>query len=52
MGPAQIGENKPRDGYVPDEAANLCHRCGRPWDLHGRVHAGNMTYRPCPAPED
>jgi hypothetical protein len=52
MGPAQIGENKPPEGYVPDEAANLCHKCRRPWDVHGRVHARNMTYRPCPDPQD
>ena len=51
MGPPQIGEDKPREGYVPDEAANLCPKCGRLWDLHGRVHAVNMTYRPCPAPQ-
>ena len=48
MGPAQIGEDKPPEGYVPDEAANLCQKCGQPWDAHGRVHTGNMTYRPCP----
>jgi hypothetical protein len=52
MGPAQVGENKPREGYVPDEAANLCPKCGQPWDVHGRVHTGKMTYRPCPAPQD
>jgi hypothetical protein len=52
MGPAHIGENTPRPGYVPDEAANVCHRCGQPWDSHGRVHATNMTYRRCPLPQD
>jgi hypothetical protein len=51
MGPPQLGEDKPREGYVPDAAADLCHKCDRPWDAHGRVHATNMTYRPCPAPQ-
>jgi hypothetical protein len=51
MGPPQLGEDKPREGYVPDEAANLCHKCGQPWDAHGRVHTANLTYRPCPAPQ-
>lgn len=49
MGPAQIGENTPRPGYVPDEAANRCGRCGQSWDAHARVHTTNMTYRRCPA---
>ena len=52
MGPAQIGENKPPDGYVPDEAANYCRKCGQPWDEHRRVHSPNMTYAVCPAPEE
>jgi len=49
MGPPQLGEHKAREGYVADEAGNLCHRCGRPWDAHERVHTGTMTYRRCPA---
>lgn len=49
MGPAQIGNNEAPEGYVPDEAANLCHKCGQPWDAHERVHTGTMTYRRCPA---
>ncbi|MCW2778971.1 MAG: hypothetical protein JWN17_2696 [Frankiales bacterium] len=48
MGPPQIGEDRPREGYVPDPQADLCHRCGRPWTEHGRVHTSSMTYRPCP----
>lgn len=48
MGPPQLGEYKEREGYVADEAATLCHRCGRPWDEHERVHTGSMTYRKCP----
>ena len=48
MGPPQLGEDKPREGYVADEAANLCHKCARPWDEHERVHTGSMTYRRCP----
>src|SRR4051794_34411594 len=43
MGPPQLGENRPPAGYVPDEAANLCHKCGRQWDVHERVHTGTMT---------
>jgi hypothetical protein len=49
MGPAQIGENRAPEGYVPDESANLCHKCRQPWDAHERVHTGTMTYRRCPA---
>jgi hypothetical protein len=48
MGPPQIGENKPPEGYVPDPAAELCHKCGQPWTQHERVHTGTMTYRRCP----
>jgi hypothetical protein len=48
MGPAQIGDYRAPEGYVADEAALLCHRCGRPWDQHERVHTGTMTYRRCP----
>ena len=48
MGPPQIGENKVREGYVPDAAADLCPKCGQPWDAHQRVHTGTMTYRVCP----
>jgi hypothetical protein len=49
MGPAQIGDYKAPDGYVPDAAATLCHKCGQPWEAHERVHTGTMTYRKCPA---
>ena len=49
MGPAQIGENRAPEGYVPDDAANMCHKCGQPWAAHERVHTGTMTYRRCPA---
>jgi hypothetical protein len=48
MGPPQIGENKPPEGYVPDPAAELCHKCGQQWAQHERVHTGTMTYRRCP----
>jgi hypothetical protein len=48
MGPPQLGENKPPAGYVVDDAANLCHRCGQQWSTHERVHTGTMTYRRCP----
>lgn len=49
MGPPQLGENKPRQGYVPDPRANLCHKCGVSYDEHERVHNGTVTYRRCPA---
>jgi len=48
MGPPQLGEDRAPDGYVPDEAANLCHKCAQPWEEHERVHTGSMTYRRCP----
>lgn len=50
MGPAQVGENKEPDGFVADQAALLCHRCGHPWDWHERVTTRNMTYTRCPTP--
>lgn len=50
MGPPQLGENKAREGFVPDAAAELCHKCGETWAAHERVHTGSMTYRRCPAP--
>ena len=52
MGPPQLGENKPRDGYVPDPANELCGKCRDPWEAHERVHTGSMTYRRCPAARD
>ena len=48
LGPPQLGENKPPDGYVADQAATLCHRCGEPWDRHARVDSGTFHYRKCP----
>lgn len=50
MGPPQLGTHQDREGYVPDARAQLCTRCGQPWDAHERVHASNMTYTKCPAP--
>ncbi len=49
MGPPQLGDNKAPEGFVPDPAAELCHKCGQPWGDHERVHTGSMTYRRCPA---
>ena len=48
MGPPQLGELKARDGYVPDPQAQLCTKCGQPWDAHERVRTSNMTYTKCP----
>ena len=48
MGPPQLGQHTVREGYVPDAAALLCHRCSEPWEVHERVHTGSMTYRRCP----
>ena len=53
MGPPELGDHAAPEGFVADPAADACHRCGRPWQDHGRVHTGSMTYRPCPpAPVD
>lgn len=52
MGPPQLGEHRAPEGYVPDAAADLCPKCGQPWDAHERVHTGSMTYRRCPPPAD
>jgi hypothetical protein len=51
MGPAQLGRNQAREGYVVDDAANRCDRCGQPWDVHERVSTSNMTYTRCPPPQ-
>ena len=48
MGPAQIGEDRAPDGYVPDDTANYCPKCQQPWTEHERVHSSNMTYTVCP----
>jgi hypothetical protein len=50
MGPAELGEDKAPDGYVADAAAELCNKCGRPWDGHPRLHKDNITYLQCPDP--
>ena len=47
MGPPQLGENRAREGYVPDTGATLCHRCGQPWTDHERVNTGTFAYRRC-----
>lgn len=52
MGPAQIGEDRPPDGYVPDETAELCDRCGQRWDRHERRSSSNMTYTVCPPAQE
>lgn len=48
MGPPQLGSGAPST-YVPDPAAQLCHKCGRPWTEHEVVRTGSMTYATCPA---
>ncbi|MCU1693491.1 MAG: hypothetical protein JWM64_2582 [Frankiales bacterium] len=50
MGPPQVGDVNAPSTLVRDPAADLCHRCGQPWDAHERVHTGSMTYRRCPTP--
>ena len=47
MGPPQLGDNRAREGYTPDPRAELCAKCGQPWERHERVHASNMTYTRC-----
>ena len=47
MGPPQLGDQKVREGYVADESANLCHKCGEHWDSHERVNTGTFAYRRC-----
>ena len=48
MGPPQLGENKVRDGYVPDAGADICGKCGQHWNDHERVHTSSRTYLTCP----
>lgn len=47
MGPPQLGEHGPREGYVPDARAQSCPRCAQPWEVHERVH-GSVTSLRCP----
>ena len=49
MGPPQVGDVHAPSTLVPDPSADLCHRCGQPWEAHERVHTGSVTYRRCPA---
>ena len=51
MGPPELGDASAPSTYVPDPAADLCHRCAQPWDRHERVHTGSMTYTRCPRDE-
>jgi hypothetical protein len=51
MGPPQLGSHTGPQGYTPDPQADLCHRCGQPWDAHERVRTSNMTYTQCPSPQ-
>jgi hypothetical protein len=50
MGPPELGEDKAPEGFRPDPAQDLCHKCAQPWDRHERVHTGTMTYLRCPDP--
>ncbi|MCW2620564.1 MAG: hypothetical protein JWL64_166 [Frankiales bacterium] len=52
MGPPDVGDVNAPAGVDSDPAAALCRKCGQPWERHGRVHTGSMTYRPCPADQD
>jgi hypothetical protein len=47
MGPPQLGDLSAPSTYRPDPRAELCGRCGQPWDVHERVY-GNGTSLRCP----
>lgn len=51
MGPPQLGEHAAPAGYTADPRAELCSKCGEPWDAHERVRTSTMTYVRCPAGE-
>ena len=48
MGPPQLGDNRAPEGFVRDPQADLCGKCGQPWDAHERVRTPSMTYTRCP----
>ena len=48
MGPADRGELTAPPSVAADPATALCHKCGRPWEEHERVHTSSMTYVTCP----
>ena len=49
MGPPQVGDVNAPSTMTPDPAADLCHRCGLPWDGHEIVRTPSRTYAQCPA---
>ncbi|MFP5219158.1 MAG: hypothetical protein ACLGIG_05390 [Actinomycetes bacterium] len=48
MGPPQLGDLDAPPSVPRDPAADLCHRCGRPWDGHTTVRTSSRTYLTCP----
>ena len=51
MGPPQLGDLNAPSARPHDPRADLCGRCGQPWDGHERVSTSSMTYMRCPSPE-
>ena len=51
MGPPQLGDINAPSTVKRDPAADLCHKCGQPWDQHEIVRTGSMTYARCPQPQ-
>ncbi len=50
MGPPELGDVAAPPTRPRDAAAELCHRCGRPWDDHEVVRTASRTYATCPPP--
>ena len=50
MGPPQVGDPAAPRSTPVDPEAQLCHKCGRPWEEHEVVRTSRRTYLTCPAP--
>ena len=48
MGPPQLGDVHAPRSSAPDPAAELCRKCGQPWDAHQRVRTSSRGYATCP----
>jgi len=52
LGPPQLGDLNAPVTARSDPAADLCPRCGRPWDAHEVVRTSTRTYLTCPPGQD